>query len=200
MTPRFDLDMEQGATFNYTFHWYAGGKFMAPIEEITVGYPTRIKVTAHGLPSVSDTPVILSGIITDGKDGSILNSHDTGIEEAIYIDADYFDMPQSTVGQEWCKGSGELTYHTPSDITGFTARMHIREKWHSITPIVELTTENGGITLTVEDASIELTLLPAATALYTFNKAVYDIELISPGGEVTRIIEGTITLYKEVTK
>jgi len=127
MTPRFELDMEQGATFNYTFHWYAGGKFMAPIEEITVGYPTRIKVTAHGLPTISDTPVIISGV--DGCE--ILNSKDTGIEEAIYVDADHFDMPQSTVADKWVPGTGEMTYHQPSDITGFTARMQIREKWHS---------------------------------------------------------------------
>ena len=196
MTPRFELEMEQGATFNYTFHWYAGGKFMAPIEDIIIGYPTRIKVTAHGLPTISDTPVILSGI--DGCD--ILNSEDLGIDEAIYVDADHFDMPQSTVNDPWITGTGEITYHKPSDITGFTARMQIREKWHSPDVIVELTTENGGIVLTVEDASIELTLLPTATALYTFRQAVYDIEMISPGGAVTRIIEGTITLSKEVTK
>lgn len=195
-TPRFELDMEQGATFNYTFHWYAGGRFMAPIEDITVGYPTRIKVTAHGLPTISDTPVIISGV--DGAD--ILNSEGTGIEEAIYVDADHFDMPQSTVADTWKCGTGEITYHKPSDITGFTARMQIREKWHSLDFIEELTTENGGIVLTVEDASIEITLLPAVTALYTFRQAVYDIEMIDPNGSITRIIEGTITLSKEVTK
>ena len=195
-TPRFELDMEQGATFNYTFHWYAGGKFMAPIEDITVGYPTRIKVTAHGLPTISDTPVILSGI----SGAEILNSHDLGIDEAIYVDADHFDMPQSTVADVWACGTGEVTYHKPSDITGFTARMQIREKWHSTNFIHELTTENGGIVLTVEDASIEITVTPADTSTFTFNKAVYDIEMIAPGGQITRIIEGTITLSKEVTK
>lgn len=195
-TPQFELDMEQGATFNYTFHWYAGGKFMAPIEEITVGYPTRIKVTGHGLPTISDTPVIISGVV--GAD--ILNSHDLGIDEAIYVDADHFDMPQSTVADTWECGTGEITYHKPSDITNFTARMQIREKWHSKDFIHELTTENGGITLTVEDASIEITVNPADTESFTFNKAVYDIEMISPGGDITRIIEGTITLHKEVTK
>ena len=200
MTPTFLLDMEQGATFNYTFHWYAGGKAMAPIEEICVGYPTRITVTAHGLPSNSDTPVILSGIITDGVDDSILNSKDTGIEEMIWVDVDNFDVPLSTVGEVWTKGSGEITWHRPSDITDYTARMHIREKWHSSEFIHELTTENGGITLTVEDASIELTILPAVTEGFKFNQAVYDIEMISPGGAITRVIEGTITLHKEVTK
>ena len=196
MTPRFELDMEQGATFNYTFHWYAGGKFMAPIEDITVGYPTRIKVTAHGLPTISDTPVIISGVLG----AEILNSHDLGIDEAIYIDADHFDMPQSTVADVWSCGTGEITYHKPSDINGFTARMQIREKWHSTNFIHELTTENGGILLTVEDASIEITITPVNTEAFTFNKAVYDIEMISPGGDITRIIEGTITLSKEVTK
>lgn len=196
MTPRFELDMEQGATFNYTFHWYAGGKFMAPIEEITVGYPTRIKVTGHGLPTVSDTPVIISGV--DGCD--ILNSEDLGIDEAIYVDVDHFDMPQSTVADTWIPGTGEITYHKPSDINGFTARMQIREKWHSKTVIHELTTENGGIVLTVEDASIELTILPIDTATFLFNEAVYDIEMIAPSGVITRVIEGTITLHKEVTK
>ena len=78
--------------------------------------------------------------------------------------------------------------------------MHIREKWHSKDFIHELTTENGGIVLTVEDASIELTVLPADTALFTFNEAVYDIEMIAPNGEITRVIAGTITLTKEVTK
>ena len=195
-TPRFELDMEQGATFNYTFHWYAGGKFMAPIEDIIVGYPTRIKVTGHGLPTISDTPVIISGV----SGCEILNSHDLGIDEAIYVDVDHFDMPQTTVADIWKPGTGEITYHKPSDIVGFTARMQIREKWHSKTFIHELTTENGGILLTVEDASIEITIAPIDTEAFTFNKAVYDIEMIAPGGDITRIIEGTITLHKEVTK
>jgi hypothetical protein len=195
-TPTFLLDMEQGATFNYTFHWYAGGKFMAPIEDICIGYPTRIKVTAHGLPTISDTPVILSGI----GGAEILNSHDLGIEEAVYVDVDHFDIPQSTVKDTWKVGSGECTYHKPSDITGYTARMQIREKWHSPNFIHELTTQNGGIVLTVEDAGIAINILPAVTEGFTFNIAVYDIEMISPVGGVTRIIEGTITLHKEVTK
>lgn len=196
MTPNFLLDIQQGATFSYIFHWYAGGKFMAPIEEIVTGYPTIIKCTAHGLPTNSDTPVILSGI--DGCE--ILNSADLGIEEMAYVDADTFSVPQSTVGDIWKVGTGEVTYHKPSIITGYTARMQIREKWHSVTFIHELTTENGGITLTEEDASIELTITPADTVNFTFNHAVYDIEMIAPGGEITRIIEGTIINHKEVTK
>ena len=195
-TPNYPLPIDQGATFDVIFNWYGAGKFMAPIEEIIVGYPTIIKVTAHGLPQVSDTPVIISGV--DGAD--ILNSTDLGIEEAKYIDADHFSMPINTVKDCWDVGSGEITYHMPSDLTNYTARMHIREKWHSKTFIHEATTENGGITLRAADGAIMVTITAADTTLFTFNKAVYDIELIDGAGAIVRAVEGTFTLNKEVTK
>jgi hypothetical protein len=169
---------------------------MAPIEDICIGYPTRIKVTAHGLPTVSDTPIILSGI----GGCEILNSRELGIELGAYVDADHFDMPQSTVKDIWKVGSGEVTYFRPTNITGFTAKMQIREKWHSTDVIHELTTENGGIILTIDDASILLTILPNITSTFKFNKAVYDVKMISPGGDVTRVFEGIVTLHKEVTE
>ncbi len=196
MTPEFPLDIEQGASFSNTFNWYGGGKAMAPIEEIVVGYPTIIKATAHGLPTNSDTPMILSGI----AGAEILNSSDLGIEEAVFIDVDHYSMPVSTVRHIWVVGSGEMTWYRPSDITNFTARMHIREKWYSAAFIHELTTENGGITLTVEDASILLEISAVDTAAFTFNQAFYDVELISPAGVVTRVFKGVITLIKEITK
>jgi len=195
-TPNFPLDIEQGADFINTFHWYAGGKSMAPIEDIQIGYPTRIKVTGHGLPSVSDTPVIISGV--DGLRD--INSTDLGIEEAIYVDANYFDMPISSVGETWVIGTGEITWHTPTNITGFTARMQIRAKKYSSSFIHELTTENGGITLTVADASIALSIPAATTAGFAFVGAWYDIELIGPGGDITRVVEGELTLIREVTR
>ena len=109
-------------------------------------------------------------------------------------------MRASTVKQCWDVGSGEITWIEPTDITDFTARMQIREKWHSTTFIHELTTENAGIVLTVADASIILTIPPATTELFTFNQAVYDVEMISSAGDITRIFEGIVTLHKEVTK
>jgi len=194
--PNFPLNIAQGATFSNTFNWYAGNTFMAPIEEIIVGYPTIIKITEHGLPTTSATPVILSGI----TGCEILNSDVLGIDEATYVDVDHFNMRISTVKDIWDVGSGEITWINPTDITNFTARMQIREKWHSVGFIHELTTENGGITLTTEDAGIVLTIPPAITETFKFNQAVYDVEMISPSTDITRIFEGTVTIHKEVTK
>jgi hypothetical protein len=127
MTPEFAIDIEQGTTFQHTFHWYGGGKFMAPIEDIQVGYPTVITVTGHMLNSVSPTPVIISGV----EGCPDLNSEDTGIEPATRNDADTFQMPVSTVGDTWKEGTGEITYFMPTDLTGYTGRMQIRKNWYS---------------------------------------------------------------------
>lgn len=86
-----------------------------------------------------------------------------------------------------------------ADLTGFTARCQFRETIDAATEILELTTENGGITLTALEGKIELLITATATAALTFTTAVYDLELID-GTEVIRLIEGRVTLSKEVTR
>lgn len=86
-----------------------------------------------------------------------------------------------------------------ADLTGYTARCQIRETIASVTDLVELTTENGGITITALEGKIELLITATATAALTFTTAVYDIELIN-GTEVIRLVGGKVTLDKEVTR
>jgi len=195
-TPIFNLTMEQGAYWTNTFNWYGGGKQMAPIEEVLEGYPTILTVTAHGLPTVSDTPVIVSGV----EGVAQLNSTDTGIELATRLDANTFSMPISTVGEIATPGKlGEITWYAPSIITGYTARCTIRKNWHSTTSIAELTTANGGCVVVEADASVQLIVTAAATAAFTFVDAVYDVELVPPGGDIVRLLQGSIHLSREIT-
>lgn len=194
--PTFHLPMAQGTDWATTFNWYGGGKFLAPIEEIDPGYPTRIRVTSHLLPTVSSTPIIISGVI--GME--ILNSKDTGVELCDREDADYFTVPISTVAKEWVLGTGEITYWQPTNITSYTARCHLRKKWYSTTYLQELTTENGGIVLTANDASIQLQLTAVQTAALDFDTCYFQVEMISPGGIVARVAQGSITMDREITK
>lgn len=89
---------------------------------------------------------------------------------------------------------------SPINLTGFTARMHIRENTSDRLTIVELTTENGRISLGGVNGQITLLLSDAITSALDGSRGVYDLELISSGGEVTRLIEGKITLRSEVTR
>lgn len=92
----------------------------------------------------------------------------------------------------------------PIDLTGYTARMHIREELEDIATLEEMTTENsGGISQIVLGAAlgtIQLLFADSETAAMTWESGVYDLELESPLGVVTRILEGPVVLIKEVTR
>jgi len=130
----------------------------------------------------------------------ILNSRDLGVEEVTYVDADYFTVPISTVACDWVVGTGEITWYKPTNISGFTARCQLRSKPYSGTKIADLTTANGGVILTTNDAGIQLHILAAATEAYTFVKAYFDCELISGAGIITRAFSGIVTLTRGITR
>lgn len=85
------------------------------------------------------------------------------------------------------------------DLTGYTAKLQIRQAIESASTLVELTTENGGIGITGAEGRIDLLIEAADTAALSFATAVYDLELIN-GTEVTRLCQGKVTLHKEVTR
>jgi hypothetical protein len=89
---------------------------------------------------------------------------------------------------------------TPFNLTGYTARMQIRPSVASSVILATLTTENGGITLGGTAGTIVLTMSAAATAVLNFDVAAYDMEIVSGGGVVTRLLGGNVTLCKEVTR
>jgi hypothetical protein len=98
--------------------------------------------------------------------------------------------------------SKQLTYRiddTPVDLTSYTARMQVREKHTSKTTIVNLNTENGGITLGGTDGTIDLFISDLATSSIFAKNYVYDIELIS-SSEVYRLLEGQFIVTPEVTR
>tara|TARA_R110000868_G_scaffold19150_4_gene82786 strand:+ start:5585 stop:5935 length:351 start_codon:yes stop_codon:yes gene_type:complete len=89
---------------------------------------------------------------------------------------------------------------TAINLTGYTARMQVREKVTSTTALISLTTENGGITLGGAAGTIAVVAAATATDDITVKRGVYDLELISSGGIVTRLIEGCVTISPEVTR
>jgi hypothetical protein len=92
------------------------------------------------------------------------------------------------------------------DLSGFTARMHIRRTIDTPTPMITLTTENGRIAINPNIAGaptrnneISLMITAADTATIT-TSGVYDLEIISAGGTVSKVIRGDVTLIPEVTR
>lgn len=86
----------------------------------------------------------------------------------------------------------------PVNLTGCTARMQIRPSVSSETILLELTTENGGITLGGATGKITLNFTEATTSSLA-KGGVYDLEIVI-GGKVKRLIQGTIAISKQVTR
>jgi len=85
------------------------------------------------------------------------------------------------------------------NFTGYTARMQVRRTLQSTTPMISLTTENGRITLGGVTGVIELLISATDTAQIT-SSGVYDLEIISSSGVVSRVIQGDFILSEEVTR
>lgn len=86
---------------------------------------------------------------------------------------------------------------TPVILSGYRARMQIRQI-PGAEILLELTTENGRIALR-DNGLVEIRTVARDTAALDFHRAKYDLELISAGGEVTRLLEGSMKLKKEIT-
>ncbi len=102
----------------------------------------------------------------------------------------------------WTTTAGSVT--TPVDLTGYTARMQVRETQSSTATILSLTS-GSGITLGGTAGTILLeasatTTAGIATSQTPQNQFVYDLELVSGAGYVTRLVEGNFLIDPEVTR
>jgi len=106
---------------------------------------------------------------------------------------------------------GDDGYVVP--LNGWQARMQVRETYASKTPLLDLTTENGRITLDAANGVIAIEIPAAETAAVPINhtkatwvdgkqaqQLVYDLEMIAPSGQVTRLLQGAVLFTPEVTR
>jgi hypothetical protein len=99
--------------------------------------------------------------------------------------------------------------NSPIDLTGYTGRMQLRPSIGSTSSYICLssTLQPDGTGLNFSGSSgilppisgtIGIYISAATSSLFTFDKAVYDLEIQS-GSVVTRLIQGNVQLSREVT-
>jgi hypothetical protein len=85
------------------------------------------------------------------------------------------------------------------NLTGYTARLQARIDVDETETILSLTT-GAGITLGGAAGTITLNQTATQTALLPKGEYVYDLELQSSGGIVTRLLQGELNISAEVTR
>ena len=86
------------------------------------------------------------------------------------------------------------------DLTNYTARMHIRRYVFDEEFLIELTTANARLVFSIVTGTLTIRLTAAETAALTECHGVYDLELVHNGGNVIRLIEGSVVISPEVTR
>lgn len=191
---KLNFKIYQGSTFLETLRWESATKIYKPITGILKSAPVTITSVAHGIPVGWRVKLTNIAGMTE------LNSTET----YHYVTGTTTDTitinSVNAVGYKDYTSGGIVEYNQPVDLTGYTARMQIREKLDSASTLYELTTTLGNITIDNTLKSITLTIPAATTAGFSFTSGVYSLELVSSSGQVTPLIAGTVTLVKEVTR
>lgn len=89
---------------------------------------------------------------------------------------------------------------TAVNLGGYTARSQIRETYDSTAVILSLSTGGSGITLGGTAGTITWGFTATQGAAIPAGQYVYDLEVVSSTGQVTRLLEGWFTVTPEVTR
>ena len=199
-----DFEILIGSTWGYVIRWGTTPIVRKPITNIdlSLGAP-RLSVSSHGL--FEGWGVAVYGVKSPRQINAVNNPPEgSDYHSATVIDTGTIELndvtPVDENGQEWPAYTlgGFIQYDTPVDLTGYTARMSIKDKIGG-TVLHSLTTENGGIDIDPAAKTIALSIPAADTEDFTWSRGVYDLEMVSSAGKVTRIISGRIALSREVT-
>lgn len=189
---KLGLKIYQGSTFTQVLRWESYTKIYKPITAITQTAPVVVTAVGHGL--TVGWRVKLSNILGMKE----LNSSEYYTATAITTDTVTLN-DINAVGYTAYISGGILEYNEPEPLAGCTARMQIRTKVGSDAVLLELTTENGMISINDANKTISINIPAATTELLTFKSAVYSMEIVN-GSVVTPFIYGTITLDTEITR
>lgn len=193
------LTILQGRTFRKVARWETSRFAAAAILAMSQSGILRITTAAdHGIPDGWRVAVV------DAKGMTELNAannppKDRDFYEARRVGTAIVEINAiSSAGFRPYTSGGYLKWYEPQDLTGYTARMSIKDRVGGAL-LLSLTTENGGIAIDATEKVIVLNIGAAATAAITWTTAVYDLEMVSPTGEVTCIFTGPVSVEKEIT-
>lgn len=93
---------------------------------------------------------------------------------------------------------------TPVNLTGYTARMQVRRTFKAATPALSLTSPAGGLVINGAAGTVTVSVSNSQTAALCVDndrtQYVYDLEVESGGGLVTKVSKGFFTVHPEATR
>lgn len=86
------------------------------------------------------------------------------------------------------------------DLTGYSAKMQIKNCGGSDPVLFELSNVNGRIILNSSPGEIQLKINDTDTGAIAFDKGVYDLILTDPSGDTELVLRGDVIVKDSITK
>lgn len=191
---KVDLQIVQGDDFAWAFRWYnEDRKVYRNVTAVPQLAPIRLTIAGHGIPD--------GWRVTPANFGGMKELNDVGEQVCRLVDANTVELNAvNGAGFKAYTSGGTLEFFEPFDLAGYTARMQVRAKIADTTTLLDLTSP-AGIVLDNTVKTITPMLTASATAALTWTSGVYDLELVSGVGIVTKIAYGNVKVaLKEVTR
>jgi hypothetical protein len=171
-----------------------------PITGMPNTAPVRLTVANHEIPD--GWPVRIEGV----RQPEELNSEDDSFYFATTFSSSVIEL-NAVRADSWrtYTTGGLVIFNRPFDLTGCSARMQIRDKVDGkilLTLSSDSSTDpDGEIDIDEALAALVVRLSPIVTAAIDWTRGVYDLELITPGGNVYPITAiSKVGVGAEVTK
>lgn len=177
-----------------------------PIDTVSSSAPTRVVAPGHGLVDGWRAGImdIVGGLSPFNiTQASLLVSIEQFLMPITVIDADIIEFSRlnSASVAAHTAGTGHLVYYRPLDISAYTsARSDLKVSVNS-PPALSFTTEDGTYELSPSTSSLILRPAINTPMVLDARKYVFDIELVTAGGQVLAPVAATseVTILPEVT-
>lgn len=197
---KLDVVVRKGSTFILPIRVQTSDVSWVAVHGITKSAPAIVNAPSHGCPvGWPITFHTIGGMVEVNFDPE--NPQDN-VFRADVIDSDTLSIPTlNTTRFKSFTSGGYISFRVPLQLGSYVAaRMDVREFVDG--PLLcRLSTEDGTIELDAASHTIWLKLDASQTTALTFDKGVFDIEIIDAFGGVVNICgpRSTFTVIKEVT-
>jgi hypothetical protein len=198
--PVVDINIVRGKTFEFLFRYAEPALVYVAISGMPSFAPVRLSVPFHGIPD--GWPVRIEGV----RQPLELNTPEDEFQFATVIDASTIEL-NAVRADQWrtYTAGGSVIFNRPFDLTSCSARMQIRgsvggQALLSLSSDPE-ETRDGEIQIDTALSGLAVRLSPTVTAAIEWSRGVYDLELITPDGNIYPITAiSKVTVGNEVTR
>lgn len=192
--------IRKGSTHKIIIRWEQDAVRYVPITGVTSAAPAVITATGHELPDGWRCSV--SGI---KGGGSALNAKHAPPKLRDYMKGKVLSANTVEVnavnGAGWAAyvSGGILQFNLPVDLTGATAKLHVRESTDLSAVLLLELTDTAGITIDPEGKT-EIVFSDEQTAAFEVDSAYFDMELTLADGTVLAYPKTLIVFDPELTR